>query len=305
MAVIDLSQLPAPEVIEVPDFETLLAERKENLIALYPADEQAAMRSVLALESDPLVKCLQENVYREILLRQRINEAAQAVMVAYALGTDLDQLAANNNVKRLTISPANPDAVPPVAAVMESDDDLRLRVPGAFEGLSVAGPTAAYEFYAKSADGRVSDVSATSPAPAEVLITVLSRDNSGAATADLLNAVNVALNAEEVRPVADRVTVQAAAIFDYQVKATLHLFDGVAAGPCLEAAQAAMDAYLTDQKKLGRSVRRESYGAVLRVAGVDWVEITEPAQDIILNRTQAGNCTAVTVSVASDNGSKG
>lgn len=305
MAVIDLSQLPAPEVIEVPDFETLLAERKENLIALYPSDEQAAMRSVLALESDPLVKCLQENVYREILLRQRINEAAQAVMVAYALGTDLDQLAANNNVKRLTISPANPDAVPPVAAVMESDDDLRLRVPGAFEGLSVAGPTAAYEFYAKSADGRVSDVSATSPAPAEVLITVLSRDNSGAATADLLNAVNVALNAEEVRPVADRVTVQAAAIFDYQVKATLHLFDGVAAGPCLEAAQAAMDAYLTDQKKLGRSVRRESYGAVLRVAGVDWVEITEPAQDIILNRTQAGNCTAVAVTVASDNGGKG
>jgi len=303
--VIDLSQLPAPEVIEVPDFETLLAERKESLIALYPSDQQGAMRSVLALESDPLVKCLQENVYREILLRQRINEAAQAVMVAYALGTDLDQLAANNNVKRLTITPANPDAVPPVAAVMESDDDLRLRVPGAFEGLSVAGPTAAYEFYAKSADGRVSDVSATSPAPAEVLITVLSRDNSGAATADLLNAVNVALNAEEVRPVADRVTVQAAAIFDYQVKATLHLFDGVAAGPCLEAAQAAMDAYLTDQKKLGRSVRRESYGAVLRVAGVDWVEITEPAQDIILNRTQAGNCTAVAVTVASDNGGKG
>jgi len=43
---------------------------------------------------------------------------------------------------------------------------------------------------------------------------------------------------------------------------------------------------------------------VLRVAGVDWVEITEPAQDIILNRTQAGNCTAVAVTVASDNGSK-
>ncbi|MCH9300441.1 baseplate assembly protein [Pantoea allii] len=304
MAVIDLSQLPAPEVIEVPDFETLLSERKENLIALYPTDEQDAMRRVLALESDPLVKCLQENVYREILLRQRINEAAQAVMVAYALGTDLDQLAANNNVKRLTINPADSDAVPPVAAVMESDDDLRLRVPGAFEGLSVAGPTAAYEFYAKSADGRVSDVSATSPAPAEVLITVLSRDNSGAATADLLNAVNAALNAETVRPVADRVTVQAAAIFDYQVTATLHLFDGVAAGPCLEAAQAAMAAYLADQKKLGRSVRRESYGAVLRVPGVDWVEITEPAQDIILDRTQASNCTAMAVAVASDNGGK-
>jgi len=67
VAVIDLSQLPAPQIIEVPDFETLLAERKEALIALYPADEQAAMRRVLALESDPIVKI--ESMVREILLR--------------------------------------------------------------------------------------------------------------------------------------------------------------------------------------------------------------------------------------------
>ncbi|WP_312157336.1 baseplate assembly protein [Pantoea piersonii] len=300
MAVIDLSQLPAPEVIEVPDFETLLNERKEALIALYPAEEQAAVRRVLALESDPMVKTLQENTYREILLRQRINEAAQAVMVAYALGSDLDQLAASYNVQRLTVTPADPDAVPPVDAVMETDDALRVRVPEAFEGLSVAGPTAAYEFHAKSADGRVQDVSATSPSPASVLITVLSREGNGEAPADLLATVNTALNAESVRPVADRVTVQGATIHDYSVRAKLHLFDGVAAGPCLEAANAQLAAYLTEQKKLGRSVRRESYGAVLRVPGVDWVEMIEPAADIILDRTAAGNCTGTDISVAAD-----
>ena len=300
MAVIDLSQLPAPEVIEVPDFETMLAERKEALIALYPAEEQAAVRRVLALESDPIVKTLQENTYREILLRQRINEAAQAVMVAYALGSDLDQLAANHNVQRLTVTPADPDAVPPVDAVMETDDALRVRVPEAFEGLSVAGPTAAYEFHAKSADGRVQDVSATSPSPASVLITVLSREGNGEAPADLLATVNTALNAESVRPVADRVTVQGATIQDYSVKAKLHLFDGVAASPCLEAANAQLAAYLIEQKKLGRSVRRESYGAVLRVPGVDWVEMIEPAADIILDRTAAGNCTGTDISVAAD-----
>ena len=300
MAVIDLSQLPAPEIIEVPDFDALLDGRKVALIELYPADEQAAVRRVLALESDPIVKTLQESVYREILLRQRINEAAQAVMVAYALGSDLDQLAAAYNVQRLTVTPANPDAVPPVDAVMEADDALRVRVPEAFEGLSVAGPTAAYEFHARSADGRVQDVSAISPAPAEVLITVLSREGNGVAAADLLATVNAALNAESVRPVADRVTVQGATIHDYSVRAKLHLFDGVAAAPCLEASNAKLAAYLSEQKKLGRSVRRESYGAVLRVAGVDWVEITEPAEDIIMDRTQAGNCTGTDVSVASD-----
>jgi phage-related baseplate assembly protein len=300
VAVIDISQLPAPEVIEVPDFETLLTERKEALIALYPTEEQAAVRRVLALESDPMVKTLQESTYREILLRQRINEAAQAVMVAYALGSDLDQLAANHNVQRLTVAPADPDAVPPVDAVMETDDALRVRVPEAFEGLSVAGPTAAYEFHAKSADGRVQDVSATSPSPASVLITVLSREGNGEAPADLLATVNTALNAETVRPVADRVTVQGATIHDYSVKAKLHLFDGVAAGPCLEAANTQLAAYLTEQKKLGRSVRRESYGAVLRVPGVDWVEMIEPEADLIMDRTAAGNCTGTDISVAAD-----
>lgn len=152
-------------------------------------------------------------------------------MVAYALGSDLDQLAARSNVQRLIVMPADPDAVPPVEAVMESDDALRVRVPEAFEGLSVAGPTAAYEFHARSADGRVQDVSAISPAPAEVLITLLSRDGDGAAADELLITVGNALNDKKVRPVADRVTVQAATINDYIVKATLHLFDGVASAP--------------------------------------------------------------------------
>ena len=98
MAVIDLSQLPAPQIVDVPDFETLLAERKAAFVALYPADEQDAVRRTLVLESEPVTKLLQESTYREILLRQRINEAAQAVMVAYAIGGDLDQLADRKSV---------------------------------------------------------------------------------------------------------------------------------------------------------------------------------------------------------------
>jgi phage-related baseplate assembly protein len=70
---------------------------------------------------------LEENCYRELLLRQRVNEAARAVMVAYSVGSDLDQLAANFNVERLTITPEDDSVVPPVPAVMESDADLRVR----------------------------------------------------------------------------------------------------------------------------------------------------------------------------------
>ena len=156
------------------------------------------------------------------------------------MGGDLDQLAANYNVKRLTVTPADNDAVPPVAAVMESDEALRLRVPAAFEGLSVAGPTAAYEFHAKSTDGRVADASATSPAPAEVVLTVLSREGDGTAAADLLAVVEQALNSENVRPVADRLTVRSAEIIPYSVDATIFLYPGPEAEPVMEAAKASL-----------------------------------------------------------------
>ncbi len=272
MAVIDLSQLPAPQIVDVPDFETLLAERKAEFVALHPKDEQEAVIRTLELESEPATKLLQENAYRELLLRQRINEAAQAVMVAYAMGGDLDQLAANYNVTRLTVTPADNDAVPPVAAVMESDEALRLRVPAAFEGLSVAGPTAAYEFHARSADGRVADASATSPAPAEVVLTVLSREGDGTAEKDLLDVVEKALNSENVRPVADRLTVRSAEIIPYRVEATIFLYPGPEAEPVMAAAKASLQKYIASQTRLGRDIRRSAIFAALHVEGVQRVD---------------------------------
>lgn len=291
MAVIDLSQLPAPQIVDVPDFETLLAERKAAFVALYPADEQAAVARTLALESEPITKQLQESTYREVLLRQRINEAAQAVMVAYALGGDLEQLAANYNVKRLMVTPGDNDAVPPVAAVMESDEALRLRVPAAFEGLSVAGPTAAYEFHARSADGRVADASATSPAPAEVMLTVLSREGDGTADNDLLAVVEKALNSESVRPVADRLTVRSAEIIPYSVDATIFLYPGPEAEPVMAAAKASLQKYIVSQTRLGRDIRRSALYAALHVEGVQRVELASPLNDVVLDKTQAASCT--------------
>jgi len=52
------------------------------------------------------------------------NEAAKSNLLAYAEKEDLDNKAADYDVARLLITPANPDAVPPVEAVWESDDRL-------------------------------------------------------------------------------------------------------------------------------------------------------------------------------------
>ncbi|WP_342754799.1 baseplate assembly protein [Pantoea sp. MBD-2R] len=297
MATIDLSQLPAPDVVEVLDYETLLAERKATLISLYPAEQQDAIARTLALESEPVVKLLEENAYREVILRQRINEAAKAVMVAYALADDLDQLGANNGVTRLTLTAADETTLPPTAAVMESDDDFRVRIAAAFEGLSVAGPSGAYEYHAKSADGRVADASAISPSPACVTITVLSREGNGVAAADLLAVVDKALNDEDVRPVADRVTVQSAAIVDYAVDAVLYLYPGPEAEPIRAAAEAKLTAFVSAQARLGRDIRKSALYAALHVEGVQRVELTEPAADVVLDKTQAAYCTGWAIMV--------
>jgi len=295
MAVIDLSQLPAPQIVEVPDFETLLTERKAALIALYPTDQQDAITRTLALESEPITKLLQESVYRELLLRQRLNEAAQAVMVAYSLTSDLDQLATNYNVQRLTITPADNTTTPPTAAVMETDDDLRLRIPAAFEGLSVAGPTAAYEFHAKSTDGRVADASAISPNPAEVVVTILSREGDGSADSELLALVDKALNDESVRPVADRLTVKSAQIIPYQIDATLYFYPGPEAEPIMSAAKQSLQDYINSQTRLGRDIRLSAIYAALHVEGVQRVELAAPLADVVLDKTQAASCTGWTV----------
>lgn len=300
MSAVDLSSLPAPQIIDVPDFETLLTARKARLVSLYPDELQDAVARALELESEPQLKILQENCYREILLRQRINEAVQAVIIARSGGGDLDNLVANFNVQRLVVTPANETAVPPVPAVMESDEDLRQRAPEAFEGLSVAGPEAAYNFHARSADGRVADASTVSPSPAAVVVTVLSHEGNGQASQALLDIVASKLSAETIRPLGDRLTVQSAAITEYRVAAKLHLFDGVVAGPCLAAAKNNLAAYLLEQKKLARSIRRDNYKAVLRVAGVDWVELLEPAADVLMDKSQSGYCTATDITIAGD-----
>ncbi|EHH7636547.1 hypothetical protein J5T31_001523 [Escherichia coli] len=157
MPIIDLNQLPAPDVVEELDFETILAERKATLISLYPEDQQEAVARTLTLESEPLVKLLEENAYRELIWRQRVNEAARAVMLACAAGNDLDVIGANYNTTRLIITPADDSTIPPTPAVMESDTDYRLRIQQAFEGLSVAGSVGAYQYHGRSADGRVAD----------------------------------------------------------------------------------------------------------------------------------------------------
>ncbi|GAA5113365.1 baseplate assembly protein [Orbus sasakiae] len=297
MATIDLSTLPAPKIIETLNFETIFNNRKERFINLYPLDKQTELRKTLELESEPIVKLLQESSYQELILRQRINEAALAVMIAYSNGEDLDNLSAIFNVKRLVVQQADNTVTPPIEQIMESDLDLQNRTPEAFEGLSVAGPRGAYRFFAKSADGRVLDAEVLSPKPCYITVVVLSRENNGVASQELLNIVTTELNDEERRPIADRVTVQSAKIIDYQIEANIYLDPYPEAEPIKAAAIKNLINFINNKHRIGVRINRSAIMSALHVEGVQRVELIKPAQDIIITKEQASYCSSFTVKV--------
>lgn len=295
--IVDLSKLPAPKVLEELDYETLLAERKAKFLSLYPESERAVMAARLALESEPITKLLEENCYLQLMERQRINSAAQATMLAYATGTDLDVIGANYNVSRLVVQKEDLTTNPPTFEELEADDDFRLRIQLKLESISVAGPRKAYTYHALSSHGKIADVSIVSPKPAYVTVTLLSRDGNGNVHSDIIKAAEKTLNNEEIRPIADRVTIQGAEIVEYEINAVLHLYRGPEKEPILKNARENLNAYINQTKRIGRDVTHSGIHAALHVAGVQNVEIFEPISDLLITPYQAGYCRNTTLKI--------
>ena len=272
---IDLSRLPAPDVIEPIDYEEILGEMKARAIELEPD-----LAPVLDLESEPAGKVLQVCAYYIMLARARVNDAGKAVMLAFATGSDLDHIGAMFGVARF------PE---------EGDSAFRERVQLALEGFSTAGPIGAYIFHTRSADARVKDVHVHSPEPGKVVVTVLSHEADGTPADDLLAGVAAALNADNVRPLTDTIIVEAASVLTYEVEAVLHLFGEPDARIVRAAAFEATNAYVQDTHKLGRDVTISGLHAALHQPGVMRVDLISPPATIERNGTEAAFCTGISL----------
>ncbi|MDD1014693.1 baseplate assembly protein [Pseudomonas rubra] len=289
MSSVDLSALPAPQVLEDLDFE-----------AIYQAD-LATFRSHMgdnwdaAVESDPVNKLLEVGAYRKLLNRARVNDAAKALLLAYAQGADLDQLAANVQLQRLVVQAQDTSSVPPTPQVLEEDDALRERVQLVYEGLTTAGPRNSYILHARNASGQVADATAESPSPAEVVVTVLTLESVGDAGPQLLETVRRKLNDDDVRPVGDRLTVQGAQILRYRIDAVVHMSGS---GPEIEATLAEckrrLQAWINPRRRLGVEVARSGVDAQLHINGVSRVDLNNWT-DIRPTQAQAAWCEGISV----------
>ena len=62
--------------------------------------------------------------------------------------------------------------------------------------------------------------------------------------------------------------------------------------------RASTDAYVAAARRLGRDINRASILAAICVAGVSNVALVAPAADKPMDKTQAGHCTGITLTVA-------
>ena len=198
-----------------------------------------------------------------------------------------------------TYKPANPDAVPPTDAVMEEDEAFRERIQLSWSQLNTAGARNAYRFHARSADEDVLDADAYGPEEhgraGEVDVYVLSREGNGTTSKALLDAVSARLNADEIRPLTDFVTVKSAIINDYSVTAELEIPDGPDAGEVLENAKNTLLSYTRLATRINGMVPLSAIYAALQQTGVARVILSSPRADIEPATGTAPRCAAVNV----------
>jgi len=295
---VDLKKLPAPKVVQELSYETLLTQRKEKFLSLQESDEMRQhWQARLQLESEPVVKLLEENAYLELLLRTNINESAKAVMLAYATGSDLDQLGALFGVTRLILQAEDLKSNPPTTAKYEDDERFRTRIQMSLEGLTTAGSRASYEFHALSTSAKIKDVDVTSPTAGTVKVAILSTEGQGTADGDLIKAVKEQLNAEHIRPLTDTVLVESAVILTYEIQATITLYPSVLESVVMGNVNQAIASYVNKQHLLGIDITRSGIYAALHQEGVQNVKLTKPMDDLIVQPHQAAYCTQIQVNL--------
>ncbi|RZJ62938.1 MAG: baseplate J protein [Acidovorax sp.] len=306
MSTLDLAALPLPAVVETIDFEVVLASLRADLLRLYPA-----AADVIDLESEPLIKLLQVAAYREVLIRARINDAARAVMLPWAVGTDLDNLAARYDLARLS---------------GEDDERLRARVLMGYHALSAAGSPDSWRLRALSVSVDVRQVDVWSDRPGRVKVCLLARVAAPvvqasaeqqaigralfgehpqaqshslcwrvAAVGDaIVGQAERALLAEDVRPLTVDVDVTAARVLPLAVSATLVHPPGPD-GSLIAAAAAQRVRQLGQRAAFRVDVTRAAIVAALMGDGIRDAVLATPAADVAAGQGEVPVITSINV----------
>lgn len=175
-------------------------------------------------------------------------------------------------------------------ADLETDDSYRERIRITPESYSVAGPSAAYEYFTKAVSTLIIDVYVHSPSPGVVNIFPL-MENGNLPDSEMLEKIFDYINNKTRRPLTDYVEVLQPVTKYYNIDCRyfINRTDASHSAEILHKAEKAVEDYILWQKnKLGRDINPTELNFKLRQAGVKRVEILEP----VFTKT-AGNVVAI------------
>jgi phage-related baseplate assembly protein len=261
--------------VEALSFEEIFQSKLQTLLELDPA-------YTALVESDPAIKLLEADSYDELILRQRINDAARARLLAFAVGSDLDQLGVFYGVTRLT---------------GEGDASLKVRVREAIMGRSAAGTAAQYRFAALSVSTDVADARVDSPAGGNVRISILSASGNGTPSASLVSNVRAVVQGDSVRALCHTVTVVPAEIVTVNVAAQIWLTPTASEAIFTGLEGALRDAFAS-ARGLGYNLAPSWIVAKLQVGGVQRVELTAPTSQTVIAPNQCVALGTITLTLA-------
>lgn len=285
---VDISRLPPPAI------NGLVLSLDECHAEMLQALADGGWK-VTAEASDPAWRLTRALAGREALVRAAVADAVRQTSLAYATGTNLD----NIGVTYYAL----------VRLDGETDAAYRARLASGFERYAVGLSGPWYESLARGVAG-VSDARVVSPAPGAVTIWLLAnaalldadtgqpRYPSGIPDQALLDAVTAVVTADDARQQTDRVTVRAATRTTFNVTVTLTLRAEPDRALALAGARSRLAALLAAQARLGAGVSKAlCYGAVVDPAAASDASctFTRTGVGVPAARTFGSGSSAVTI----------
>ena len=151
------------------------------------------------------------------------------------------------------------------------------------DAYSTAGPIGAYLYHAKKVSTEIQNVVANSPKPGEVRLYVLN-EKGEKASEELKKAVLDACNADEVRPLTDKVSVEDPGEQEYNIDVEYWIpKDAKDSSNAIQAAvEKAVDGFVAWQSaKLGRDINPSRLIQDIMATGVKRVNVKEPAYTVL------------------------
>jgi phage-related baseplate assembly protein len=259
-----LPQLPLPVIERDPQFTTFFNSRIAQMQGLMQTAGIAW--TSYQLRSDPLNNLCRHAAYGDLLYANSLNDTFRATLLDFADGADLVAQASDWDLTPFT---------------GEADDDLRRRLRERKKGQGGFSDNW-YVRWAFAADPRVADVGIIGDGKGGVTVSILSSDNGGVASADLLAIVNTALNQPLIKGDNDTITVVPAVITIVNITANVWLLPE-AADTEYATAQTALTNDFNAARRLGWDFSTDFAVASLRTSGVSRIVMVTPASDTLIS----------------------